>query len=369
LRAVTAASAQPASLLTVDLGALVANWRDLAARVAPAACAAVVKADGYGLGAVAVARALAQAGCRDFFVARLSEGLAVRDAVPESCRVTVLDGLMAGEAEIYRRRGLTPCLNDPGQIAAWADAARAAGEKLPAVLHVDTGMSRLGLSPRDAEKLLADRRGLDGIDLVYTMSHLVSSEVPDDPTNEAQRVAFAKWRAAFPNVKASFANSSGIFLGPAYHFDLARPGCALYGINPLPGQPNPMRGVAKLEARILQVREIEPQQGVGYGATWRATRRTKVATVACGYADGWLRTLSGKGTAWLDGKPLPYLGRVSMDLITIDASDVPTALPGRMVELMGPSLPVDAVAEAAGTIGYEILVRLGGRFARTYIGA
>jgi alanine racemase len=365
---VTAASAQPASLLTVDLGALVANWRDLAARVAPAASAAVVKADGYGLGAVAVARALAQAGCRDFFVARLSEGLAVRDAVPESCRVTVLDGLMAGEAEIYRRRGLTPCLNDPGQIAAWAEAARAVGEKLPAVLHVDTGMSRLGLSPRDAENLLADRGALDGIDLVYTMSHLVSSEVPDDPTNEAQRLAFAKWRAAFPNVKASFANSSGIFLGPAYHFDLARPGCALYGINPLPGHANPMRSVAKLEARILQVREIEPQQGVGYGATWRATRRTKVATIACGYADGWLRTLSGKGTAWLDGKPLPYLGRVSMDLITIDVGDAPAATPGRMVELMGPSMPVDAVAEAASTIGYEILVRLGGRFARTYIG-
>jgi alanine racemase len=358
---------EPASLLTVDLGALAANWRDLAARVAPAACAAVVKADGYGLGAVAVARALAQAGCRDFFVARLSEGLAVRDAVPEAARVTVLDGLMPGEADIYRRRALTPCLNDPGQIALWAESARRAGEKLPAALHFDTGMSRLGLSPIDAEKLLADRSALDGIELVAVMSHLVSSEIPDDPINAAQLERFSKWRAAFANVRASFANSSGIFLGPAYHFDLARPGCALYGINPLPGKPNPMRPVAKLEARILQVREIEPPQSVGYGATWRATRRTRVATVACGYADGWLRTLSGKGTAWLDGKPLPYLGRVSMDLITLDASEVPGAVPGRMVELMGPSLPVDALAETAGTIGYEILVRLGQRFARTYI--
>lgn len=360
-------AAGPASLLTVDLAALVANWRDLAARVAPASCAAVVKADGYGLGAVAVARALAKAGARDFFVARLSEGLAVRDAVPEAARVTVLDGLMPNEADIYRRRGLTPCLNDLGQVEAWSNAARAAGEKLPAVLHFDTGMSRLGLSPADAAKLLADHSALDGIDLVYVMSHLVSSEEPDNPINAAQLAAFGKWRAAFPGVKASFANSSGIFLGPAYHFDLARPGCALYGINPLPGKPNPMRAVAKLEARILQVREIEPPQSVGYGATWRATRRTRVATVACGYADGWLRTLSGKGTAWLDGKPLPYLGRVSMDLITIDASDVGSAVPGRMVELMGPSLPVDALAEKAGTIGYEILVRLGQRFARTYI--
>ncbi|MFM8799312.1 MAG: alanine racemase [Tagaea sp.] len=360
-------TAQPAALLTVDLGALVANWRDLAARVAPAACAAVVKADGYGLGAVAVARALARAGCRDFFVARLSEGLAVRDAVPESCRVTVLDGLMAGEAEIYRRRGLTPCLNDPGQIAMWSQAAARAGEKLPAALHFDTGMSRLGLSPADAASLLADAAALDGIELVTVMSHLVSSEVPDDPINAAQLAAFRGWRAAFPAVRASFANSSGIFLGAPYHFDLARPGCALYGINPLPGKPNPMRGVATLEARILQVREIEPPQTVGYGASWRASRRTKVATVACGYADGWLRTLSGKGTAWIDGKPLPYLGRVSMDLITLDASDAPAAVPGRMVELMGPNAPVDAVADAAGTIGYEILVRLGQRFARAYI--
>jgi alanine racemase len=360
-------TAQPAALLTVDLGALVANWRDLAARVAPAACAAVVKADGYGLGAVAVARALARAGCRDFFVARLSEGLAVRDAVPESCRVTVLDGLMAGEAEIYRRRGLTPCLNDPGQVAMWSQAAARAGEKLPAALHFDTGMSRLGLSPADAASLLADTAALDGIELVTVMSHLVSSEVPDDPINAAQLAAFRGWRAAFPAVRASFANSSGIFLGAPYHFDLARPGCALYGINPLPGKPNPMRGVATLEARILQVREIEPPQTVGYGASWRASRRTKVATVACGYADGWLRTLSGKGTAWIDGKPLPYLGRVSMDLITLDASDAPAAVPGRMVELMGPNAPVDAVADAAGTIGYEILVRLGQRFARAYI--
>lgn len=362
-------AAEPASLLTVDLAALAANWRDLAARVAPASCAAVVKADGYGLGAVAVARALAKAGARDFFVARLSEGLAVRDAVPETCRVTVLDGLMPNEADIYRQRGLTPCLNDLGQVETWSKTSRAAGEKLPAVLHFDTGMSRLGLSPAEAEKLLADRTALDGIELVYVMSHLVSSEEPGNPINEAQLAAFGKWRAAFPGVKASFANSSGIFLGPAYHFDLARPGCALYGINPLPGKPNPMRGVAKLEARILQVREIEPPQSVGYGASWRATRRTRVATVACGYADGWLRTLSGKGTAWLDGKPLPYIGRVSMDLITLDASDVAAAVPGRMVELMGPSLPVDVLAETAGTIGYEILVRLGARFSRTYSGA
>ncbi|MBN9496923.1 MAG: alanine racemase [Alphaproteobacteria bacterium] len=361
------AKADPASLLTVDLGAIVANWRDLAARVAPARCAAVVKADGYGLGSVAVAHALAKAGCRDFFVARLNEGLAVRDAVPEDCRVTVLDGLMKGEAELYRRRNLTPSLNDPGQIAEWSAQAKAAGEKLAATLHFDTGMSRLGLTPREGDALLADRTKLDGIALSYVMSHLVASEERDNPINATQLAAFKKWRAAFPDVAASFANSSGIFLGPEYHFDVARPGCALYGINPTPDRPNPMRGTAKLEARILQVREIDSPQTVGYGAMWKATRPTRVATIACGYADGWLRTFQGKGQAWIDGRSLPFIGRVSMDLITIDVSDMASATQGRMVELLGPNLPVDAVAEAAGTIGYEILTRLGARFARTYI--
>jgi alanine racemase len=361
------ATAEPASLLTVDLGAIVANWRDLSARVAPARCGAVVKADGYGLGSVAVARALAKAGCRDFFVARLSEGLAVRDAVPETARVTVLDGLMKGEAGLYRRRGLTPSLNDPGQIEDWAALARSTGEKLAAALHFDTGMSRLGLTPADGTKLLADRGKLDGIALSYVMSHLVASEERDHPINAAQLSSFAEWRAAFPSVEASFANSSGIFLGPAYHFDVARPGCALYGINPLPDQANPLRGTAKLEARILQVREIDSPQTVGYGAGWKATRPTRVATIACGYADGWLRASSGRGQAWLDGRFLPFIGRVSMDLITLDATDMPQATQGRMVELMGPNLPVDAVAQAAGTIGYEILTRLGARFARTYI--
>jgi alanine racemase len=359
--------ARPASLLTVDLAALVANWRDLAARVAPAACAGVVKADGYGLGAGPVGRALYRAGCRHFFVARLNEGLELRDYVGEDASVCVLDGLGPDEAPLFRRRDLTPSLNDPGQIEAWAKAAREAGERLKANLHFDTGMSRLGLSPQETQALIADPSVLAGLDLRYAMSHLVSSEERDSPINAAQLDRFTKIRAAFPDVRASFANSSGVFLGSAYHFDLARPGCAVYGINPTPGAANPMRTVARLEARILQVREIDHPQTVGYGATWQANRPTKVATIACGYADGWLRSLSGRGAAYIGDKQLPFLGRVSMDLITLDVSQAPEARPGQMVELLGSRMTVDEVADHAGTNGYEILTRLGKRFARGYL--
>ncbi|MBL8807693.1 MAG: alanine racemase [Rhodospirillales bacterium] len=358
--------ARPAALLTVDLDALVSNWRAMAARARPAACAGVVKGDGYGLGAGPVSRALYRAGCRHFFVARLSEGIELRDFVGEDASVCVLDGLGAGEAETFRRRDLTPSLNDPGQIAMWAAAARAAGERLKANLHFDTGMSRLGLTPGEAEALLTDPAPLTALDLRYVMSHLVSSEEPDNPINAAQLALFHRFRAEFPGVKASFANSSGVFLGADYHYDLVRPGCAVYGINPTPGRDNPVRTVATLEVRILQVREIDHPQTVGYGATWQATRPTKVATIACGYADGWLRSLSGRGAAFIGDRQVPFLGRVSMDLITLDVTDAPGAVPGTMVELLGPRMTVDEVADRAGTNGYEVLTRLGRRFARAY---
>lgn len=359
--------ARPASLLTVDLAALVGNWRDLAARVAPATCAGVVKADAYGLGAGPVARALYRAGCRHFFVARLNEGLELRDYVGEDASVCVLDGLGLGEAGLFRRRDLIPSLNDLNEIEAWSKAARSAGEKLKANLHFDTGMSRLGLSPRASEALIADPSILADLDIRFVMSHLVSSEERDSPINAEQLARFRRIRAAFPNAAASFSNSSGVFLGPEFCFDLVRPGCAVYGINPTPGEVNPMRTVARLEARILQVREIDHPQTVGYGATWQATRPTKVATIACGYADGWLRSLSGRGAAYIGEKRIPFLGRVSMDLITLDVSDAPDALPGRMVELLGSRMTVDEVADIAGTNGYEVLTRLGKRFARSYL--
>lgn len=358
--------AGPASLLTVDLAALVANWRKLAGRAAPAAVAGIVKADGYGLGAGPVARALYKAGCRIFFVARLSEGIELRDFVGEDARVCVLDGLLPGEAELYRQRALTPVLNDLGQIEAWQTLARRLGDPLDAVVHFDTGMSRLGLSPAETRTLIDTPRHLDGLALRYVMTHLVASEEPDAPINGQQRALFQTIRSAFPAAKASLANSSGVFLGPDYHFDLVRPGCAIYGINPTPDKTNPMACVAKLTAKIIQIREIDHPQTVGYGATWQATRPTRVATIACGYADGWLRSLSGRGQAAVGGQIVPFVGRVSMDLIALDITDVAAAKTGDMVELMGPNIAVDSIAAHAGTNGYEVLTRLGKRFARTY---
>lgn len=355
------------SVLTVDLGAVAANYRLLRARLSGARCGAAVKADGYGLGAARIAGALARAGCEDFFVADLGEAIALRETLPPGARIYVLNGLLPGEAEEFCRHGIVPVLNDLGQIAAWAAAAHAAGRPLPAIVHFDTGMSRLGLPPAEAACLADDPSRLSGIDLHYVMSHLACADEPEHPLNRAQLAEFGALRQRFQNVAASLANSSGIFLGPDFHFDLARPGCALYGINPVPGHPNPMTPVARLEAKILQLREIDPSRTVGYGAAHRVTAKTRVATVAAGYADGWLRALSGRGGAYVGDIRVPFVGRVSMDLITLDVTAAPRVRVGDSVELMGEHLPVDDIAATAGTIGYEVLTRLGSRFHRRYI--
>lgn len=361
------ASAPEAAVLTIDVGAVVDNHRRLRAQ-ARVDVAGVVKADAYGLGAERIAPALAGAGCRMFFVAALSEGVALRGVLDRGCSIHVLNGLGSGEFPHFLEHDLIPVLNDPGQITQWSEAARQNGRPLPGVVHIDTGMSRLGLTPDEADALCADPLALDGLDLKLVMSHLVVSEEPEHPLNRAQLERFARFRERWPKARASLANSSGVFLGGAYAFDLVRPGAATYGINPTPGHRNPMRDVARLEARVLQIREIAAPQSVGYGATWQAASRTRIATVACGYADGWLRAQSNRGAAFFQGKRLNFVGRVSMDLITLDANAAPQLKTGDMVELMGPDHPVDAVADAAGTNGYEVLTRLGRRLGRRYLG-
>lgn len=359
------------SVLTIDLGAIVANYRDLRARIAPsgANCAAVIKADAYGLGATAVAPALDAAGCQAFYVAQLGEAVAVRRSLPSKSQaeVYVLGGLFPGEADEYRAHRLTPVLNDLGQIQRWAEAAQAAGGPLSAIVHFDTGMSRLGLTAEEAARLAAEPGRLAGLQISYWLSHLACADEPAHPLNGEQLVRLRALVARLPRAPISFANSSGIFLGAEYHFDQCRPGCALYGINPLPGQPNPMRLVARLGAKVLQIRTIDRPQTVGYGATHRATGPTRVATIAMGYADGWLRSLSNRGFALFNGAKLPFIGRVSMDLITIDATAMPQLQPGDIVELMGETLTSDHIADIAGTIGYEVLTRLGSRFHRRYV--
>ncbi|MCB4822449.1 alanine racemase [Roseicella aerolata] len=349
------------AVLTVDLGAVAGNWRLLRDRAAPGAVAGVVKADGYGLGAAPVAGALLAAGCRHFFVAHLAEGVALRAAIGPGPLIAVLNGFAPGADE---DAALLPVLNGLPDIAAWSAAARAAGRQLPALLHVDTGMARLGLAPAEVEALAADPSRLAGLDLRYVMTHLACADEPEHPLNRDQAARFAAARARLPAMPASFANSSGMFLGPDFASDLARPGCALYGINPTPGRPNSMRQAVRLAAPILQLREIPRGTTVGYGASWAAPRPTRIATVAAGYADGYLRSLSGRAAGILAGRPVPLVGRVSMDLITFDVTDVPGVAPGDLVELIGPGNTPDEVAERAGTIGYEILTSLGARYRR-----
>ena len=353
------------AILEIDLAAVVANWRLLCRHHPSGAVAGVVKADGYGLGAQHVAPALYAAGCRHFFVALLDEALAIRAGLP-GAMVAVLGGPLPGSEPDYTANDITPVLNNLAELDAWAATARQSGRSLPGLLHVDTGMSRLGLDPRELGILQADHTRLAGIDLRYVMTHLVSSEDPDDPLNHRQAERFARACAGLPPAARSFANSSGIFLGAAWGSDLARPGAALYGINPTPGRPNPMRQTVRLTARVLAVRDISPGDSVGYNATWRAGQPSRIATIGVGYADGWHRSLSGRGTAIFDGTPLPLVGRVSMDLTTFDATDHPAVQPGSMLELLGPTQTPDDVAAAAGTNGYEVLTSLGRRFHRVY---
>ena len=354
-----------AARLEVDPGAVVANWRLLGQRHPSGPVAGVVKADAYGLGAAHIAPALHAAGCRHFFVALLDEALAIRDRLP-GAMLAVLGGPMPGSEPDYMAHDITPVLNSLAELAAWTAAARASGRRLPAILHIDTGMSRLGLSPRESASVQSDHTLLNCIDLRYVMTHLVASEDPADPINHHQRRRFADACAGLPPAPRSFANSSGIFLGDDWGSDLARPGAALYGINPTPGHPNPMRLPVRLTARVLAVRDLKPGDSVGYNATWRAARPSRVATVGVGYADGWHRSLSNRGFACFDGTPIPLVGRVSMDLTTFDVTDHPAVQPGVWLELIGPHQTPDDVARAAGTNGYEVLTSLGRRYHRVY---
>jgi alanine racemase len=367
----TDATRRAGAILTVDLGAIAANWRGLrdAGRAGGRTvdCAAVLKADAYGTGATIVGPRLAAEGCRQFFVAHIDEGIALRGVVADH-PIYVLNGLLPGTEPDLVEFGLTPVLNHLGQLNSWRAAAQRYSRPLDAVIHVDTGMHRLGFSPEEGHALASDRGRLRGLRLALLMSHLVVSEEPDNPINGEQLSRFRNFVRTMPGAPASLANSSGIFLGPDYHFDLLRPGAALYGINPLPGRPNPMLTTVTLHARILQVRRIDALQTVGYGAAWRSARPSRLATIALGYADGYFRTLINRTHVHLGGRKVPVIGRISMDLVTVDVTDVPEAesQPGALVEVLGPHLTADDLAEHARTNAYEVMTALGRRYARIY---
>ncbi len=375
----SAAAARAGGRLTIDLAALKSNYRRLCEEIGPGvACAAAVKADGYGLGIGRVGPALADAGVRRFFVAHFDEALRLKSAlaartpsdVTAACETFVLNGLIAAPSADYLGEDVRPVLNSLGEVDEWHRASGAVGQTLPAALHVDTGMCRLGLPDNEFRALMSSKDRLRGIDLRLIMSHLACADTPDHPLNRQQLAAFKEVSVAFPDTPASFANSSGIFLGPDYHFDIARPGVALYGINPLPGQVNPMRQVVRLQGKILQSREIDAPQSVGYGAAYQAAGPMRIATVAVGYADGYLRALSDKGHAWIGDRRVDVVGRVSMDLLALDVTAIPedAAHPGTLVDLFDPETGADSLAAEAGTIGYEILTSLGQRYHREYLG-
>ncbi|HZS84081.1 MAG TPA: alanine racemase [Stellaceae bacterium] len=364
----SAAEDRAGAVLDIDLGAIVENWRALGRRVGPAAsCAGVVKADAYGLGMARVAPALAAAGCRLFFVAHLDEAISLRRLLPDR-DIAVLNGLLPGTAADFTAFRLMPVLNDLGQVEAWRRHCLAEPATGAAILHIDTGMARLGLAPDETARLKAERERLGGIRLFAIMSHLACADEPAHPLNAQQLDRFRTALSGLPPAPASLAASSGIFLGPDYHFTIARPGAAVYGVNPQPGRPNPMAQAVILKGRIIQTRDVDRGDTVGYGATHRLDRPGRIATVAVGYADGWLRSLSNRGGAVIAGQPVPLIGRVSMDLITLDVSGLEPHLarPGAFVELIGRDRTVDDVAAEAGTIGYEILTLLGRRYHRVY---
>lgn len=347
-------------LLIVDTAAVVANWRTLRDSAPTArACGAVMKADGYGLGAAELAPALAAAGCRDFFVAVPDEGIALRRALPGHS-ICVLSGPL-GSLEPFITHTLTPVLNAPEQVAEWL--AHSGGRDY--VLQVDSGMNRLGLTAAELTELAPTLQPR------LLMSHLCCADEPAHPMNQAQLAAFRVAREKLPGVPSSLAASSGIFLGPDYHFDMVRPGIGLYGGNPVPGQPNPVRAVATLRLRIVQVRRIDTPGAVGYGATHAVSPGMRLATVSAGYADGLLRSLGGRGVGMLGGIRVPIVGRVSMDLISFDVSAVPEDLarPGQWISVLGDGIDLDGQAGNAGTISYELLTGLSRRYARRYTGS
>ncbi len=352
--------------LQIDLAAIEANYRTLARAAVTAQCAAVVKANAYGLGIAPVTTKLAQAGCKTFFVADLAEARRVRACTSEAT-IYVLNGFSPEAADVYIEIDAKPVINSTTELAEWDAFVAGQNWRGGAALHVDTGMNRLGI-PVDEAAAIAPRvyTGNHGITLL--MSHLACAEIAGHPLNAAQIRLFHELRGMFRGVPASLANSAAIFLGDSTHCELIRPGAALYGINPMPGRPNPMQNVVELSGRVLQIRSVSRGETVGYGATWTAKRPSRLAIAALGYADGLPRAASGiermqGGTAMLGGWLCPFVGRISMDLICIDITDLADGVVrrGDAATFIGGRISVDEVAAAAGTIGYEILTHLGPR--------
>jgi alanine racemase len=369
-----AEAAEAGGLLTIDLAAIEANWKMLASTTVPVECAAVVKGDGYGCGLEPVTRALSRAGCRTFFVADVAEGRRVRAIAPDAT-VYVLNGVMPGSAQALANDYLQPVINSTTELAEW-DAFVAINKwRGGAALHVDTGMNRLGITVDEAVAI-APRLQSENHGFTLLMSHLACAEIPDHPMNDRQIRLFREVRILYRGLASSLANSSGIFLGGTVYCDLVRPGVALYGVNPTPGKQNPMRPAVELKGRIIQVRTVGKGESVGYGAAFTVSRPSRIAIVAIGYADGYLRSAAaarGKPAAEVvvAGRRCPVAGRVSMDLLAVDIGELAEGAVrrGDLATLIGDGMSIDDLAAGMGTIGYEVLTNLGRRYHRVYRGA
>ena len=369
----TADPTEAGGVLTIDLAAVESNWKRLAGLTVPVECAAVVKADGYGCGLEPVTRTLHRAGCRTFFVADVAEGRRARTVAPDAT-IYVLNGVMPGSAQAFAADHLRPVINSTTELAEWDAFVATKNWRGGAALHVDTGMNRLGITVEEAAAI-APRLQSENHGFTLVMSHLACAESPDHPMNARQLRLFRDIRMAYRGVASSLANSSGIFLGERAYCDLVRPGVALYGVNPTPGKANPMRRVVEVKGRIIQVRTIDKGETVGYGAAFTAGRTSRIAIIAVGYADGFLRsagTARGKPAAEVivAGKRCPLAGRVSMDVLAVDVTDVAEGAVrrGDFATLIGDRMSVDDLAAGMGTIGYEVLTDLGRRYHRLYKG-
>lgn len=361
-----------AGRLSVDLGAIAANYHFLKQKCASSRVAAVMKADAYGLGAEEIAPVLYAAGCRDYFVAVPDEGAALRPYVSSDSRIYILNGYYGSQSGLYLSHDLIPVLGHFAEMQAYKSLAVSENRALPAYLNFNIRMNRLGFGEVETDELLQDPGRLDGLDVIGVMSHFASAEDPADPLSEKQYGIFKEISAHFPWAEKSLSNSAGIFRNAAYHFDLVRPGMALYGLNPRPGQANPMQPVVSLSVPVIRRRLVYKGARVGYNATYQFEKDTQIATLSAGYADGLFRALSNKGILYYNGYACPIRGRVSMDLTTVDLSAVPEdqlPVPGDFMEVIGPHQSADDLAAAAGTIGYEILTALGSRYERRYIKA
>lgn len=357
------------TLITIDLDAIEANYRYCSEQLRPAACAAVVKADAYGLGVRKIAPVLSHAGCRQFFTATHQEGVTLRTLLPDA-EIFIFEGVREQSRAVFCEHNLVPVLINPEHSALWAAQGRTLGRPLPAVIHIDTGMTRLGFGERELGELLEHGNDLEWLDVRYVMTHYACADEPGAGKTHEQLDRFNRLRQLLPSAPTSIGNSAGGLLGGKFSGDMARLGIALFGGNPYQNETPGLKPVLRVQSRILQVRDVNEGTTVGYGATYSAKRSMRIATVGTGYADGYPWSLGNRGVASIGGHRVPVVGRVSMDMITLDVTGVPDHVlkPGCMVDLIGPDISLEEVAELAGTINYEILTRLSQRARRKYLG-